>query len=98
MIASCARLWATALLSDTGRLTDPAGVWRYETLGSPLVSWQGHGGRIGIVAGVVRLPAWRVHLGMPMCGARMVDDSTDAIVALMQKDALCPFCTRSFDR
>jgi len=34
------------------------------------------------------LPAWRVHLGMPMCGARMVDGSTDAIVELLQKDPL----------
>ena len=32
------------------------------------------------------LPAWRVHLGMPMCGARMVDGRTDAIVELFQKD------------
>ncbi len=24
------------------------------------------------------LPAWRVHLGMPMCGARMVDGRMDA--------------------
>src|ERR687893_2439207 len=37
------------------------------------------------------LPAWRVHLGMPMCGARMVDGSTDAIVALFQKDPLMSF-------
>jgi pimeloyl-ACP methyl ester carboxylesterase len=34
------------------------------------------------------LPAWRVHLGMPMCGERMVDGSTDAIVELLQKDPL----------
>lgn len=37
------------------------------------------------------LPAWRVHLGMPMCGARMVDGSTDAVVALMREDALMSF-------
>jgi dienelactone hydrolase len=37
------------------------------------------------------LPAWRVHLGMPMCGARMVDGRTDAIVALFQKDPLMAF-------
>ncbi|MGP3989861.1 alpha/beta hydrolase family protein [Streptomyces sp. 3N207] len=37
------------------------------------------------------LPAWRVHLGMPMCGARMVDGSTDAIVELFQKDPLMSF-------
>ncbi|MBB5918059.1 dienelactone hydrolase [Nocardia transvalensis] len=34
------------------------------------------------------LPAWRVHLGMPLCGARMVDGSTDAIVELATKDPL----------
>jgi dienelactone hydrolase len=32
------------------------------------------------------VPAWRVHLGMPMCGARMVDGRTDAIVELFRKD------------
>ncbi|KZM70123.1 alpha/beta hydrolase family protein [Nocardia terpenica] len=37
------------------------------------------------------LPAWRVHLGMPMCGARMVDGSTDAIVELFSKDPLMSF-------
>lgn len=37
------------------------------------------------------LPAWRVHLGMPMCGARMVDGRTDAIVALAQKDPLMAY-------
>ena len=37
------------------------------------------------------LPAWRVHLGMPMCGARMVNGSTDAIVELFRKDALMSF-------
>jgi dienelactone hydrolase len=37
------------------------------------------------------LPAWRVHLGMPMCGARMVDGSTDAVVELFRKDALMSF-------
>lgn len=37
------------------------------------------------------LPAWRVHLGMPMCGARMVDGSTDAIVELLQKDPLMSY-------
>lgn len=37
------------------------------------------------------LPAWRVHLDMPMCGARMVDGSTDAVVELMRKDALMSF-------
>lgn len=37
------------------------------------------------------LPAWRVHLGMPMCGARMVDGSMDAGVELMRKDVLMAF-------
>ncbi|GGP66617.1 peptidase [Saccharothrix coeruleofusca] len=37
------------------------------------------------------LPAWRVHLGMPMCGARMVGGSTDAVVALMREDPLMSF-------
>ncbi|MEJ3653451.1 alpha/beta hydrolase [Actinomycetes bacterium KLBMP 9759] len=47
------------------------------------------------------VPAWRVHLGMPMCGARMVDGSTDAIVALFQKDPLMaflhPFVRQAFE-
>ncbi|MFI6172703.1 alpha/beta hydrolase family protein [Nocardia sp. NPDC051052] len=34
------------------------------------------------------LPAWRVHLGMPMCGARMVDGTMDAGAELMRKDVL----------
>ncbi|GAA4865438.1 alpha/beta hydrolase [Saccharopolyspora cebuensis] len=34
------------------------------------------------------LPAWRVHLGMPMCGARMVDGSMDAGWELIQQDVL----------
>src|ERR671914_2363759 len=33
------------------------------------------------------VPAWRVHLGMPMCGARMVDGRTEPIVELMRQDA-----------
>lgn len=37
------------------------------------------------------LPAWRVHLGMPMCGARMADGSTDAIMELARQDALMSF-------
>lgn len=37
------------------------------------------------------LPAWRVHLGMPMCGARMVDGSMDAGLELMRKDVLMAF-------
>jgi dienelactone hydrolase len=34
------------------------------------------------------LPAWRVHLGMPMCGARMVDGSMAAGLELIRKDVL----------
>jgi len=37
------------------------------------------------------MPAWRVHLGMPMCGARMVDGSTDAIVELSRTDPLMSY-------
>ncbi|MEV6558376.1 prolyl oligopeptidase family serine peptidase [Nocardia sp. NPDC051756] len=37
------------------------------------------------------LPAWRVHLGMPMCGARMVNGTTDAVVELITKDPLMLF-------
>jgi pimeloyl-ACP methyl ester carboxylesterase len=37
------------------------------------------------------LPAWRVHLGMPMCGARMVDGRVDAAIELAREDALMAF-------
>lgn len=37
------------------------------------------------------VPAWRVHLGMPMCGARMVDGRVDAVVELAREDALRAF-------
>ena len=37
------------------------------------------------------LPAWRVHLGMPMCGARMVDGSMGAGLELMRQDVLMSF-------
>ncbi|GAA0937295.1 alpha/beta hydrolase family protein [Pseudonocardia zijingensis] len=37
------------------------------------------------------VPAWRVHLGMPMCGARMVDGAVDAALALASEDALLAF-------
>jgi dienelactone hydrolase len=40
---------------------------------------------------MAELPAWRVHLGMPMCGARMVDGSMDAGLALMREDVLMSF-------
>lgn len=37
------------------------------------------------------LAAWRVHLGMPMCGARMVDGRLDAAIELAREDALLAF-------
>lgn len=37
------------------------------------------------------VPAWRVHLGMPMCGARMVDGRLDAAITLAREDALLAF-------
>ncbi|MGW0182430.1 alpha/beta hydrolase family protein [Nocardia sp. NPDC003345] len=37
------------------------------------------------------VPAWRVHLGMPMCGARMVDGRVDAVLELARRDALLAF-------
>lgn len=37
------------------------------------------------------VPAWRVHLGMPMCGARMVDGRVDAVIELARKDALTSY-------
>jgi dienelactone hydrolase len=37
------------------------------------------------------VPAWRVHLGMPMCGARMVDGRLDAAIELARQDALLAF-------
>jgi hypothetical protein len=37
------------------------------------------------------LPVWRVHLGMPMCGARMVDGSMDAAAELMYGDPLMSY-------
>lgn len=37
------------------------------------------------------VPAWRVHLGMPMCGARMFDGRVDAVIELAREDALMAF-------
>lgn len=37
------------------------------------------------------LPAWRVHLGMPMCGARMVDGSMAAVLELVREDPLMSY-------
>jgi dienelactone hydrolase len=40
---------------------------------------------------MTRVPAWRVHLGMPMCGARMVDGRVDAVIELIRQDALMAY-------
>jgi pimeloyl-ACP methyl ester carboxylesterase len=37
------------------------------------------------------VPAWRVHLGMPMCGARLVDGRVEAVIELIRKDAVMAF-------
>jgi pimeloyl-ACP methyl ester carboxylesterase len=37
------------------------------------------------------VPAWRVHLGLPMCGDRMVNGSMDAIMELAMGDTLNAF-------
>ncbi|GAA5061034.1 alpha/beta hydrolase family protein [Nocardia callitridis] len=37
------------------------------------------------------VPAWRVHLGMPMCGARMVDGRVDAVLELIREDPLLAY-------
>ncbi|GGV25059.1 peptidase [Streptomyces longisporoflavus] len=37
------------------------------------------------------LPVWRVHLGMPMCGARMVDGGVDAVLELIREDVLMSY-------
>lgn len=37
------------------------------------------------------VPAWRVHLGMPMCGARMVDGRVDAAIELIRRDPLLAY-------
>jgi pimeloyl-ACP methyl ester carboxylesterase len=37
------------------------------------------------------VPAWRVHLGLPMCGDRMVAGSMDAIIELARTDTLRAF-------
>jgi fermentation-respiration switch protein FrsA (DUF1100 family) len=37
------------------------------------------------------LPAWRVHLGMPMCGARMVEGSAAAVLESTRQEALRSF-------
>ncbi len=37
------------------------------------------------------VPAWRVYLGMPLCGARMVDGSMDAVIERAQRDAMLAY-------
>lgn len=37
------------------------------------------------------VPAWRVHLGMPMCGARTPEGGLEAIIALARQDPLLAF-------
>ncbi|MFI5565250.1 alpha/beta hydrolase family protein [Amycolatopsis japonica] len=37
------------------------------------------------------VPAWRVYLGMPLCGARMVDGGMDAVVERAKRDAMLAY-------
>ncbi|MEV6910150.1 prolyl oligopeptidase family serine peptidase [Amycolatopsis sp. NPDC051071] len=37
------------------------------------------------------VPAWRVYLGMPLCGARMIDGSMDAVVERARRDAMLAY-------
>ncbi|HET9255214.1 MAG TPA: prolyl oligopeptidase family serine peptidase [Pseudonocardiaceae bacterium] len=37
------------------------------------------------------VPAWRVHLGMPWCGARMPEGGRDAIIELARRDAVMAY-------
>ena len=37
------------------------------------------------------VPAWRVHLGMPLCGARMVDGRLDRHIELAREDTLMAY-------
>src|SRR5687768_13068837 len=37
------------------------------------------------------VPAWRVHFGMPYCGARMVDGSMDKVMELAREDAVLAY-------
>lgn len=40
---------------------------------------------------MAEVPAWRVHLGMPMCGARIVNGRPDAVLALIFEDSLMAY-------
>jgi pimeloyl-ACP methyl ester carboxylesterase len=44
------------------------------------------------------VPAWRVHLGMPMCGARMVDGSMDAALKLVMEDRVLSYMAPFVDQ
>jgi dienelactone hydrolase len=37
------------------------------------------------------VPAWRVHLGMPLCGARMIEGGMDAVIELARKDTMMAY-------
>ncbi|RSM77288.1 alpha/beta hydrolase [Kibdelosporangium aridum] len=37
------------------------------------------------------LPAWRVHFGLPFCGARMINGSMDAILERAQRDPVMEY-------
>ncbi|WP_235783497.1 alpha/beta hydrolase family protein [Amycolatopsis orientalis] len=37
------------------------------------------------------VPAWRVYLGMPLCGARMVDGGMDAVIERARRDAMLAY-------
>ncbi|MFI9503243.1 alpha/beta hydrolase family protein [Nocardia sp. NPDC052566] len=43
------------------------------------------------------IPAWRVYLGMPMCGARMVDGTMAAVFARAEQDALRSYVAMMVD-
>ncbi|MFJ8916459.1 alpha/beta hydrolase family protein [Amycolatopsis sp. NPDC102389] len=40
---------------------------------------------------LAEVPAWRVYLGMPLCGARMVDGGMDAVVERARRDAMLAY-------
>ncbi|HEY9473613.1 MAG TPA: prolyl oligopeptidase family serine peptidase [Mycobacteriales bacterium] len=40
---------------------------------------------------MAKVPAWRVHLGMPLCGARMLDGGMGAVVELSRRDTVMAY-------
>ncbi|SFH06506.1 alpha/beta hydrolase family protein [Amycolatopsis regifaucium] len=40
---------------------------------------------------LAEVPAWRVYLGMPLCGARMIDGTMDAVVERARRDAMLAY-------